>query len=967
MQLKFKRQEFQEKAVKSICDLFDGQTSAPSTFSVQKIDLVEMSQNELLGYGNRLQIEMKQIAKNLASIQIDNNLQVTNLDSLRFNVEMETGTGKTFVYIKTIYELNRRYGFSKFVVLVPSRAIREGTNKSFEIMKGHFEQEYHKRLDSFVYDSKKRNQVRNFALSPHLSVMIVTIDAINKDTNLFNRETDRLDKTPQQFIAQTRPILIIDEPQSVDNTEKARKAIEMLSPLFELRYSATHKTRINTVYRLSPVDAYQDGIVKQIVVANDIADEDFNKPYIKLIEVGNDGRFYAKLELDQKSGDSVLRKTTKVRTGENLQNKTGRDVYEGYTISGIILDEGNEHIEFSNTQTLHVGKAFGDIDQSQLTRSMIRRTIDAHLEKEMCLLNKGIKVLSLFFVDEVAKYRDYTADDLKGIYAKMFEEEYDSLIKQPKYKTLHDRFKGVPIDKIHNGYFSQDKTGKAKDTRGDTEDDDKTYNLIMRDKEKLLSFSSPLRFIWSHSALKEGWDNPNVFQICTLIENRTQFTARQKIGRGLRLCVNQDGERIDDRNINTLTVVAKESFADFAANLQREIEEETGIKFGIVDAELFINHSFTDEAGSIVTITTESATALVDHFKSVGYIDSRGTIKDTLKNDLKNGTLNLPARFENAKDRLVKLLQNVNTTIKPRQTRERVTVKRKDDLFMDDRFLALWDRIKQKSYYRINTHADKLIDAIIADIKKMDTIPPLSIRQTAAKIDMTDKAVTARQTIDRAGGELMIDSLPDIVRVLSEGSGLPRSNIGTILQDCGRVRDFINNPQRFIEVVLQIVNTHLRRMSIEGITYTKIDGQEYSLYEVFDLADSDEIHAYLSNTVEIKQTASLYSHIIYDSETVEQPFAQALEDDPNVEFFFKIPRKFKISTPVGNYTPDWAVFYKQDGVSRMYFVIETKGTTNRQDLSNLDNIKIACGEAHFAGINTDIKWKLAKVWTGYKK
>ncbi|MDD4211579.1 MAG: DEAD/DEAH box helicase family protein, partial [Clostridia bacterium] len=531
MKLKFKQQDFQDDAVKSVVDLFRGNRSAPSTFSIAKIDLVDMAKDDLLGYGNNLDLSKEQIEKNLHEVQDRNLLPLTELKELRFNIEMETGTGKTFVYTKTILELHKQYGFKKFVVIVPSVAIREGVFKSMQTTKEYFKRQYDGiTLNPFIYNSKKRQEVRDFALSNNLEIMILNIDAFKKDENLFNQESDTMIKSAKSFLRECNPIIIIDEPQSVDNTAKSRDAIVSLNPLFELRYSATHRQKINTVYRLTPVDAYNMHIVKQICVVNNNLNDDFNKPYIKLLGVDNSNGYSAKLELDcALASGGVKRQIKTVKPNSNLELVTKREIYQEYVISGIECAEGFESIEFTNTEFLSLGQSIGDIDEMTKKREQIKRTIEAHLDKERLYIKKGIKVLSLFFIDEVARYRDYESVDGKGIYAKMFEECYNELINLPKYAEVKV-FWNMPAEKVHDGYFAKDKKGKIKNTNGDTLDDYDTYSLIMKDKEKLLSFDCPLRFIFSHSALKEGWDNPNVFQICTLIENRTVFTCRQKIG-----------------------------------------------------------------------------------------------------------------------------------------------------------------------------------------------------------------------------------------------------------------------------------------------------------------------------------------------------------------------------------------------------------------------------------------------------
>ena len=599
MKLKFKDQDFQTAAVEAVAGLFAGQERSRATFSVmdegQLPDQTSFGPAEL-GVGNVLRLTNEALTANMRAVQKRNLLPMTDSAASRqFCVEMETGTGKTYVYTKTIFELNRRYGFTKFIVVVPSVAIREGVYKSFQVTQEHFALQY----DSvpcryFIYNSAKLSDVRQFAASANIEVMIINIDAFKKAENIINQAQDKLNgETAMGFIRDTNPIVIIDEPQSVDNTPKAKEAIASLNPLCVLRYSATHREKINLLYRLTPVDAYQMGLVKQICVSSNQVAGGFNRPYIRLLSVSQENGFRAQVELDVKGKDGrVTRKAVNVQQGADLFKLTGeRELYEGYVLSGIDCTPGMEQIEFANTEVLPLGKAIGDVDENVRKRAQIRRTIEAHLDKELRYTEKGIKVLSLFFIDEVKKYR--AEDGGKGIYAQMFEELYAELVSVPKYAPLREHF-SADAAAVHDGYFSQDKKGNYKNTRGDTQDDSSTYNTIMRDKEWLLSFACPLRFIFSHSALKEGWDNPNVFQVCTLIDQKSILTARQKIGRGLRLCVDQNGERIEDRNINLLHVMANESFAEFADTLQKEIEDETGVKFGILQLDLFNGLTYTE-------------------------------------------------------------------------------------------------------------------------------------------------------------------------------------------------------------------------------------------------------------------------------------------------------------------------------------------------------------------------------------
>ena len=972
MKLKFKKQEFQDKAVMSVVDLFRGAKNVPTTFSMQKLDILDFSKDELLGYGNNLDLSMEQIEKNMHEIQDRNLLPLTDLTELRFNIEMETGTGKTFVYTKTILELHKQYGFKKFVVIVPSVAIREGAYKSMQTTRDYFKREYEGiTLKPFIYNSNKLYEIKDFAESTNLEIMIINIDAFKKSENLFNqppKDSFSMDRTAKEYMQECKPIIIIDEPQSVDNTSKSREAIESLNPLFELRYSATHRQKINTVYRLTPVDAYNMHIVKQICVVNNTLADDYNKPYIKLLSVDASSGYKAKLEVDLKKKDGTTKRDTiTVGPNTNLVAKTGRDIYDGYIVAGINAMEGFEEIEFTNTESLMLGQSIGDIDESVKKREMIKRTIEAHLDKERMYIQKGIKVLSLFFIDEVAKYRVYDNEKSdKGEYAKMFEECYEELINLPRYKEIKD-FYNTDVSKVHDGYFSKDKKGKIKNTREgkESQDDYDTYALIMKEKEKLLSFDCPVRFIFSHSALKEGWDNPNVFQICTLIENKTTFTCRQKIGRGLRLCVNQDGERVDDKNINILHVIAEENFAEFADKLQKEIEEETGIKFGILDIDMFVNISYTDEQGQEKTTSATDARELLDFFRTKNYIDTKGKMKDTLKNDLKNGTIDLPKKFERAKDRIVNQIEKADKKVVVMPAYKQVCVKRKDNLFEEPEFQSIWNKIKQKTIYRINMDKDKLIEKCVKSISEMPQIQKIKIAKETVKINIDKRGIdytSQGAKFEEVDSEFLI---PDIIREISENCKLTRNTVGQILIKSNRLQDFVNNPQRYIEEVTKIINYVRANECIDGITYTKQTGKSYSFVDIFDLESNSEVFAYLDkNAIAVEH--SLYDHVVYDNSGIERDFATELDNDTDVKLFFKIPDKFKIPTPIGNYTPDWAVYVETEDEKKLYFVIETKGSINYLDLRDRESIKIKCGKKHFEALGQDIKFDVTKDFRNFK-
>ena len=1039
MKLKFKNQNFQTDAVNAVVDLFIGQEKTQSTFSVMD-DRQTTFLNEL-GQGNALYIDQETLTANMHAVQKRNSLPLTDIaGNMQFCIEMETGTGKTYVYTKTIFELHRKYGFTKFVIVVPSVAIREGVYKSFQVTQEHFGLQYDNvPCRYFIYSSAKLSDVRQFATSSNIEVMIINIDAFKKAENIINQAQDRLNgETAMGFIQNTHPIVIIDEPQSVDNTPKAKEAIATLNPLCVLRYSATHREKINLLYRLTPVDAYQMGLVKQIAVSSNQVAGGFNQAYVRLLSVSNEKGFKAKVELDVKGKTGVVtRKTATIKPGDDLFLLSGqRDLYEGYTVAGIDCTPGYEHIEFGNTQEVAMGKSIGDVDENIIKKAQIRRTIETHLEKELRYLDKGIKVLSLFFIDKVDKYRH--EDGTPGIYATMFEECYQELMAKPKYAALQARFPS-DVSKVHNGYFSQDKKGRLKDTKGDTQADDDTYNTIMRDKEWLLSFDCPLRFIFSHSALREGWDNPNVFQVCTLIDQKSVFTCRQKVGRGLRLCVNQDGERIEDKNINVLHVMANESFAEFASTLQKEIEDETGVKFGVLQLSLFSGMVYEDrreverqvtveqaqavvqalktsgvinEAGQVVsvvepkeielpkalepvkevvqaiveraepvvaeslagtaytetvveekTLSYDDAHELMDHFERKGYITSTGKVKDTMKNALKNGTLDLPQKYEAARERFERIIANADRRPPIRDASRDVVVHLNKQVMLSPEFLELWNKIKQKTAYRVNIDTEQLVENCVKALREMPHIPKTRLVSQTADIHIEQAGISHIQremrTMDIAND---YQSLPDIITAISDETLLTPATVNRILVESGRCGDFLNNPEAFLEQTVELIRNHRHALAIDGIRYVKLDGQEYYVQEIFDTA---ELIANLDRNA-VKVEHSVYDYVIYDSPTVEKPMAEALDNDPDVKMYFKIPSRFKIETPIGTYNPDWAVYLTKNGEEKLYFVLETKGTANFIHLQPSEQMKIHCGKEHFKTLDSGIEMQTVTDWSQFR-
>ncbi|WP_317854479.1 DEAD/DEAH box helicase family protein [Chakrabartyella piscis] len=1049
MKLQFKIQDFQTDAVNSVCDLFLGAEKKQATFSVTPDLQMNFLQNEF-GIGNALFLDDETITENMNRIQKRNLLPLTKIGNQgdgvprSFCVGMETGTGKTYVYTKTIFEMHKKYGFTKFIIVVPSIAIREGVYKSFEITAEHFANQYDNVPNRyFIYNSAKLSDVRQFATSGNIEIMIINIDAFKKSENIINQAQDKLNgEKAIRYIQDTNPVVIIDEPQSVDNTEKAKEAISSLNPLCVLRYSATHKEEINLLYRLTPVDAYQKGLVKQIVVSSNQIENDFNKPYIKLISVSQDGGFKAKLEIDIKNKESIVsRKVITVKPNDDLFKKSGdREIYDGYTIAGIDCTLNFESVEFSNTEVVRLGKAIGAIDENIVKKAQIRRTIEAHLDKELMYTHKGIKVLSLFFIDKVDKYR--TAAGEKGVYAEMFESCYNELLQLPKYAELKQKFV-ADTTTIHNGYFSQDKKGTFKDTKGDTIADYDTYNTIMKDKEWLLSFDCPLRFIFSHSALKEGWDNPNVFQVCTLIEQKSVFTQRQKIGRGLRLCVDQDGNRIEDKNINVLHVMANESFAEFAERLQKEMETETGIQFGVLQLNVFsgmkyeekvvsekqmdkettetvvtymVNNGFlsadlkpTEKAKDVVTnqiqnipsqmkvavesitkaveedsaiqkediigktyteivtvekeVTHEEAAELLEHFESKGYITKTGKMKDTMKNALISGTLDLPQKFEAARNKLEMQIAKADNKPPIRDASREVTVKLNKQVLISPEFKEIWDRIKQKTAYRVQIDTEQLVKRSVDDFKLMAPIPKARLLTKSAEINLENAGVShTERGFKMTDLDTSYDRLPNIISIISEETLIKRATVRRILLESGRSVDFLANPQAFLEKALEIIKHNRHELAIDGIKYVKLQGQEYYAMEIFD---TEELSANLDrNAVEVEN--SMYNYVVYDSATIEKPFAVALNDDPDVKLFFKIPSKFAIETPIGTYNPDWAVYMDREGTEKLYFIIETKGTENVWNLRTPEQLKIHCGIEHFKALENEVVMQVAKTWDKFK-
>lgn len=964
--------DYQLQTIESVCDLFRGQEICRTEFTVTRVPeegkpfLPGMDTD--LGLGNRLSLLDDEILANLNDVQLRNGLAPSGtLTSGDFTVEMETGTGKTYVYLRTVFELHKRFGFTKFVIVVPSVAIKEGVYKALQMTEDHFKGLYAGTpFDYFLYDSSKLGQVRNFATSSQIQVMVVTVGAINKkDVNNLYKDSEKTGgERPIDLIKATNPILIVDEPQSVDGglKGKGREALEAMDPLCTLRYSATHVEKHHMVYRLDAVDAYERKLVKQIEVAAATVEDAHNKPYVRFISAANRrGAISAKVELDVETRAGVRRKAVTVQDGDDLEQTTKRAVYADCRIGEIRVPKGSESLELrvpGGEHYLAKGESWGDVDQLAVAREMIRRTIREHLDKEMRLRPQGIKVLSLFFIDAVGRYRSYDdeGNPVKGDYARIFEEEYARLAAHPDYKTL---FEGIDIsasaEDVHDGYFSIDrkKVGSKtvemfKDTRGNTQADDSTYNLIMKDKERLLSLETPLKFIFSHSALREGWDNPNVFQICGLRDIHTERERRQTIGRGLRLCVNQDGERVRGFEVNTLTVIATESYEEFAENLQKEIEAETGIRFGVVEQHQFAAIPTVDADGNITPLGAERSQLLWEHLKDQGLIDSKGRVQDTLREAIKQGTLEVPDAFAEQLEGIKEVLRKLAGRLDIKNADERRPVRTRQAVLHSEEFRELWDRIKHKTTYRVEFDNEKLLERCIQAIQDAPRIAKTRLQWRKADLAIGKAGVEAKEV---AGAATVVMEqadiqLPDVLTDLQDRTHLTRRSIHRILIESERLADFKCNPQRFIELAADAINRCKRLALVDGIKYQRMGDEHYYAQDLFE---HEELTGYLKNMLKETQK-SVYEHVIYDSD-VERGFADQLEKNDAVRVYAKLPGWFKVPTPLGSYNPDWAVLLRTDEGERLFFVVETKGGLFGEELRAREAAKIACGKAHFGALH----------------
>lgn len=983
MKLKFDSGlDYQREAIKSVTDLFEGLPQQSAGFRID-FGKTDGSMFNELGIGNSLILPSEQLLKNLHAVQSRNNVLKSRklveagspYSFPNFSVEMETGTGKTYVYLRSIFELNKLYGFKKFIIVVPSVAIREGVTSSIKLMRDHFEGLYDNvAFDDFVYQSKDLSRVRQFAVNNEVQIMVINIQAFQKDAgenvdyssltdeqrkklNVIHQEQDRMSgRRPIEYIQATNPILIIDEPQSVDNTEKSQKAIRNLNPLFCLRYSATHTNPFNLLYQLDPIRAYDLRLVKQIEVIDASGGQDYNQTLVRLDSVfypANSKAPQAKVTIFEDTPNGSREKQIKIKHGSDLSAQTNRPDYEGYLVTNINAEPGNEYVEFQNGVSIELFQESGGMSDERI-KSQIEQTVEAHFAREKKLKSKGIKVLSLFFIDHVKSYRSYDdeGNPVKEKIARWFEEAYNRIGNKSMYKGLIS----YSAEEVHDGYFSVDKKkGKIVellDTSGSTTKDDETYELIMKDKERLLSSDVPLRFIFSHSALKEGWDNPNVFQICTLREMGTDRERRQTIGRGLRLPVNQDGDRVYEDQINRLTVIANETFESFAKGLQSDIEAAIdpngGFKFGRVPRIAFTPLLNTEGTNYL---TQEESAEIWGFVAEQGIIDSNGDFTEKFQPDKPDFTLSLPARFVSLEEPIINRMRRFLPRDFVMDARKRQAVSYNKRIELNDDFKVLWDKISQKTRYSVEFETRKLIELASLKIKNMAEIKTVQIEITKRDLEIKESGLEGgRITSNRTHLVTNEQPLPDIVAFLQRETELTRSTLVEIIKASGRLKEFATNPQAFMTEVAKLINRALYELIIDGIKYEPIPGQYYEM-RLFEIREVEEYLTHLYH-VQSKDNRTPFDYIAYESGTEEQ-VAKLLDSDDKVKFFCKLPRWFKVATPLGDYNPDWAVVVED--TQKLYLVRETKSTLDRDKRRESENKKVDCGKAHFKAIGVNFK------------
>lgn len=1025
MKLQFKHQKFQADAAKAVVDVFAGQPYLTPTYMIDKGTVVKKEKkkgieitntyeskiydtvDDFIGWRNERivpELSDKLILEHLQKVQRTNQIKPSDKLEGRYNltIEMETGVGKTYTYIKTMYELNKHYGWSKFIVVVPSIAIREGVYKSFQVTQDHFAEEYGKKIRFFIYSSKNLEEIATFASDSSINVMIINMQAFNKsvDANEKLESGKRADKNsaiifrkldsfrsrrPIDVIAKTNPILIIDEPQSVEGAA-TKKNLKLFCPLLTLRYSATHKSDsiYNMVYRLDAMEAYNKRLVKKIAVkgiteSGSTATEGF--VYLESINVSKEKNPTASIQFDCKGAKGIRQKNVTVGIGYNLYDNSGNlDEYKvGFVVKSI--DGRDNSVEFLNGIKIFAGDVIGKVSEDQLRRIQIRETILSHLERERQLFHKGIKVLSLFFIDRVEKYKQYdeAGHPFNGIYADMFEEEYNDILSSMQREIGDEDYiwylDAISAHDTHAGYFSVDKKGKMTDSKlsdkkQGTSDDIDAYDLIMKNKELLLDRDpkkSPVRFIFSHSALREGWDNPNVFQICTLKQSSSEVRKRQEVGRGLRLCVNQDGERMDAnvlgndvQSINVLTVIASESYDSFAKGLQTELADAVADRPVAVTADLFKDKVIVDAGGNEQVVDGDTAQAIYFDLIVNGYIDKKGVLTDKYYADKANGAIQVAEEVTDSRDSVINILDSVydSRAMQPENARDKnVELQVDPDKLAMPEFKALWKRISPKSVYVVDFDTDELVKKAIASLNQNLHVPKIFFKvETGAMDEIKSKD----SLLDGSAFSKSKSSTYDSSKQIRVGSSVKYDLIGKLVGETGLTRkavvailtgiekpvfeQFKFNPEEFIIKAAALINDEKATAIIQHITYNVLD-EHYDT----DIFTEPTIKGKLGTNA-MKAQRHLYDHIVYDS-TNERDFAADLDTNTDVAVYVKLPDSFYIATPVGHYNPDWAIAFYEGTVKHIYFVAETKGSMSSMQLRLIEESKIHCAREHFKAIS----------------
>jgi len=997
MKLQFKHQKFQADAAKAVVDVFAGQPYLTPSYMMDRgsgnYQVGINEEKDFTGWSNgKIVPELSDgvILEHLQKIQRNNQIEPSRTLEGKFNltIEMETGVGKTYTYIKTMYELNKQYGWSKYIIVVPSIAIREGVYKSFEITQEHFAEEYRKKIRFFIYNSSQLTEIDRFASDSSINVMIINSQAFNakgKDARRIYMKLDEFrSRRPIDIIAKTNPIMIIDEPQSVEGAQ-TKERLKEFQPLMTLRYSATPKEYYNLIYRLDAMDAYNKKLVKKISVkgiteSGTTATESY--VYLESINLSKAAPT-ATIQFDFKGATGIRKVNRTVGIGFNLYDNSNQlDEYKvGFVVKAI--DGRDDSLEFLNGVKLFAGDVIGKVSEEQLRRIQIRETILSHIQRERELFNKGIKVLSLFFIDEVDHYRIYdeSGQSQNGLFATMFEEEYTDIISNLQREIGDEDYvkylEAISAEKTHAGYFSIDKKGRMVDEyagkkKVENSDDVSAYDLIMKNKELLLDRDpkrSPVRFIFSHSALREGWDNPNVFQICTLKSSGSEVRKRQEVGRGMRLCVNQDGDRMDVnalgndvQNVNVLTVIASESYESFAKSLQSEIAEAVEDRPRAITSDLFLNRMITDAQGNETVIDSDTASAIMYEMTVNRYVDRKGALTDKYYQDKANGELKMPSEVAGCESSVVEIIDSIYdaNAMKPENARSNnVELQVDEEKLNSKEFKALWSKINAKSVYVVDFDTNELVRKSIAaldsklrvakiyfkvEIGTMEEIKSKEQLQSGdafvkeeSGIYGTQKAIVANRGVKY-----------DLVGKLVEETGLTRKAVIQILTGIQKATfdQFKYNPEEFIIKAAGLINDEKATAIIEHITYSVMD-DHYGT----DVFTEPTIKGKLGTNA-MKAKKHLYDHIIYDS-TNERDFATDLDTNNNVAVYVKLPDGFYISTPVGHYNPDWAIAFYEGAVKHIYFVAETKGSMSSMQLRLIEESKIHCAREHFKAISGD--------------